>query len=154
MDLALAPCSSAQDDGIRFASSNPPVAADCRMSFAMNQLAVEIALLLALAGSPPAGEALVPPREVRDGLSRALPLIQKGNAGHLEKRSCFACHHQAVPLLAFVTAQVRGVPVDAAVVPTNAKAIAAFLDKNRDNYRKGQGQGGQVDTAGSALWSL
>jgi prenyltransferase beta subunit len=32
--------------------------------------------------------------------------------------------------------------------------IADFLGKNRDNYRKGTGQGGQVDTAGYALWTL
>src|SRR5207253_1414731 len=31
---------------------------------------------------------------------------------------------------------------------------AAFLEKNRDDYRKGTGQGGQADTAGYALLSL
>ncbi len=32
--------------------------------------------------------------------------------------------------------------------------IADFLDRNREDYRKGIGQGGQVDTAGYALWTL
>jgi hypothetical protein len=32
--------------------------------------------------------------------------------------------------------------------------IVDFLDRNRENYLKGQGQGGQVDTAGYALWTL
>jgi hypothetical protein len=101
-----------------------------------------------------AGESEPAAKEVRDALERALPLIQKGNAGHLEKRSCFACHHQAVPLLALVTARSRGVAIDDKLLQKNLKAIAGFLDKNRDNYRDGKGQGGQVDTAGYALWSL
>jgi Squalene-hopene cyclase C-terminal domain len=120
----------------------------------MNHLAVEIALLLALAGSPRTGETLVPPTTIRDALGRALPLIQKGNAGHLEKRTCFACHHQAVPLLALSTARSRGLSIDEELFQKNLRAIAGFLDKNRDNYQKGQGQGGQVDTAGYALWTL
>jgi Prenyltransferase and squalene oxidase repeat len=118
----------------------------------MNQLAIEIALLVGLAGSPPAGEKRAP--EVRAALGRALPLLQKGNAGHLEKRTCFACHHQAVPLLAMSTARSRGLAIDEELFQENLRAIAGFLDKNRDNYQKGQGQGGQVDTAGYALWTL
>ncbi len=39
-------------------------------------------------------------------------------------------------------------------IPEEPAPIAAFLDTNRDNYKKGQGQGGQVDTAGYALWTL
>jgi hypothetical protein len=101
-----------------------------------------------------AGDESPSASDVRDAVARALPLIQKGNAGHLEKRACFACHHQAVPLLAVTTARSRGMAVGDGIVDKNARAIADFLGKNRDNYRKGQGQGGQVDTAGYALWTL
>jgi len=73
-------------------------------------------------------------KQVRDSLGRALPLIEKGNAGHLEKRSCFACHHQAVPMLALSTARSRGLPIDEEQFQKNLKAIAAFLDSNRDKY--------------------
>jgi hypothetical protein len=118
----------------------------------MRRLLTAAVLVLAPAGPLFAGEPTA--KEVRAALDRSLPLIEKGNAGHLEKRTCFACHHQAVPLLALVTARSRGVPVDDAILTRNVKFIAAFLDKNRDNYRKGQGQGGQADTAGYALWTL
>jgi hypothetical protein len=93
-------------------------------------------------------------QEVRDAVARALPLIQKGNAGHLGNRKCFACHHQAVPLLALSLAQSRGFVIDEALFQKNLRAIAGFLDKNRENYLNGKGQGGQVDTAGYALWTL
>jgi hypothetical protein len=111
-------------------------------------------LVLALTGPLSAGETAPTTKEIRDAVARALPLIQKGNAGHLEKRSCFACHHQAVPLLALSTAGTRGLDVDRGTLQKNLKAIAAFLDSNREDYKKGKGQGGQVDTAGYALWTL
>ena len=49
---------------------------------------------LALADEPPPG----PTAEViRAGVSRALPLLEKGSAGYVAQRDCFSCHHQAVP---------------------------------------------------------
>ena len=91
--------------------------------------------------------------EVRAAVGRALPLIRKGRAGHLTQRTCFACHHQAVPILAITTARGRGLAAEEQV-PKHARFIAQFLDRNRSNYLKGKGQGGQVDTAGYALWAL
>src|SRR6476620_1360906 len=48
---------------------------------------------------------------IRAAVAKALPLIQKGAAGHMEHRTCFACHHQAVPILAMTTARARGFDV-------------------------------------------
>jgi hypothetical protein len=81
-------------------------------------------------------------------------LIQTGAAGHMDQRSCFACHHQAVPILALTTARTRGLPVTMDEVHKHLDFIASFLATNQDNYRKGRGQGGQADTAGYALWTL
>jgi hypothetical protein len=92
--------------------------------------------------------------EVRAAVTRALPLIQKGSAGHREQQTCFACHHQAIPALAVTTAHSRGLPVHNEELPKNLRFIAAFLGRNRSEYFKGLGQGGQVDTAGYALWTL
>jgi hypothetical protein len=103
----------------------------------------------AAAGEPAAAES-----EVRAAVARALPLIQKGSTGHRTQRTCFACHHQALPLLALTTARSRGIVVDGEEVKKHLRFIADFLEKNRDNYKKGQGQGGQADTAGYALWTL
>jgi hypothetical protein len=92
--------------------------------------------------------------EVRGAVARSLPLITKGGAGHMEHRSCFACHHQAIPLLALTTARSRGFAVKGEDVQEHLQFIASFLDGHRASYLKGQGQGGQVDTAGYALWTL
>jgi hypothetical protein len=111
-------------------------------------------LLCGLAGPVAAAEPATTTKPVREAVARALPLIRKGSAGHMAQRTCFACHHQAIPILALVTARSRGIPVDEAEVRKHLRFIAAFLDGNRNNYRQGRGQGGQVDTAGYALWTL
>jgi acetyl esterase/lipase len=92
--------------------------------------------------------------EIKAAVARALPLMQKGAEGHIAKRSCFACHNQALPMLAVTTARSRGFAVRDEDVAKQLKAITAFLDQNRDNYRQGKGTGGQVDTAGYALYTL
>src|SRR5438094_9936597 len=91
---------------------------------------------------------------VRKALDKALPLIAKGAEGHVKQRTCFACHNQAIAMLTFVTARARGFTVRAEVLQTQMKFIVKFLDTNRDGYRKGKGQGGQVDMAGYALLTL
>jgi hypothetical protein len=111
------------------------------------------ALLLCLA-APLSAEPPWTPADVRAAVARALPLIQKAAAGHMAHRDCFACHHQAVPALAVVTARSRGLPFDEPAFRKHFPFIAAFLGRNRENYLKGQGQGGQADTAAYALWTL
>lgn len=93
-------------------------------------------------------------KEVRKAVERALPLLLKGAQGHTKKRTCFACHNQALPLLAFKTAGAHGFPVRTDDVHQQTKFIASFLDKNADNFRKGKGTGGQADSAGYALLAL
>ncbi|HEV3260524.1 MAG TPA: prenyltransferase/squalene oxidase repeat-containing protein [Gemmataceae bacterium] len=112
------------------------------------------ALLIALAGPVAAAEPAPAAKEVRDAITKALPLIQKGSAGHMAQRTCFACHHQAIPILALTTARSRGFPVKREEIQKHARFIAHFLDTNRARYLKGHGQGGQVDSAGYALWTL
>src|SRR3954451_10753558 len=112
------------------------------------------ALVLGLAASANATEPAPTTQEVREAVVRALPLIEKGAAGHMAQRTCFACHHQAIPLLALTTARTRGVPVNGGEVRKHLQFIETFLSKNRANYLKGRGQGGAVDTAGYALWAL
>jgi hypothetical protein len=93
-------------------------------------------------------------RSIRDAVGKALPLLRKGSDGHMAQRTCFACHHQAIPILALTTARSRGFPLEEESLQKHLRFIAEFLAKNREEYRKGRGQGGQATTAGYALWSL
>lgn len=116
-----------------------------------------LCLLLVTIATPAALRADEPSAEVKSihaAVDKALPLLQKGAVGHREQRTCFACHNQALPILALTSARARGFSIDDKELQTQLKFIDDFLHKNRANYLMGRGQGGQVATAGYALWTL
>ena len=113
--------------------------------------AVWLTASLLLSGAEP---EKVPADVVRKAIDKALPLLVKGAEGHVEKKSCFACHNQAVPMFAFMMARERGFPVPNDLLKKQTTHVAAFLENNRDQFPKGQGTGGQVDSAGYALFTL
>ena len=92
---------------------------------------------------------------IKAAVTKSLPLLEKGAKGSMEQRKqCFTCHNQGLPVLALVTAQSRGFAIDAEHLQTQLKFTADFLGKNKQKYLEGKGQGGQTDTAGYALWTL
>lgn len=116
---------------------------------------LSLAFFLLAGGTVPAAEAAaITPARVKAAVDRALPLLVKGTEGHVAKRTCFACHNQAIPMLAFSTARTHGFAVRDADLKKQLDFIGAFLGGNRANYHQGKGQGGQTDTAGYALFAL
>jgi len=114
-------------------------------------------LLFLIAFSPfaAADEPAVTQDELRAAITRSLPLLMKAAVGHRENRkNCFACHNQGVPIFALTAAKARGFAIDEAELATQLKFTADFLAKNREQYLQGKGQGGQADTAGYALATL
>jgi hypothetical protein len=99
-------------------------------------------------------EVPAPSAAVRQAVERALPLLAKGAAGHAEQKTCFACHNQAFPMAAFAAAKARGFSVSGELIAEQAGHVREFLDSNRDAFTEGRGTGGQVDTAGWALFTL
>jgi hypothetical protein len=96
-----------------------------------------------------------PPREVvRAAAVKGLTILQKGAAGYMTQKKCFSCHHQALPVLAMTTAKMHGFEINEEELQRQVKFTAEFLSKNKENYEKGKGQGGQADTAGYALLTL
>lgn len=92
--------------------------------------------------------------ELRSAAVKGLAILKKGAAGYLTQKKCFSCHHQAMPVLAMTTAKRRGFEVDDDELQKQVKFTAEFLSKNKENYEKGKGQGGQADTAGYAMLTL
>jgi hypothetical protein len=111
-------------------------------------------LILALASARVAAAGDPSPSEVREAVDRALPPILAGAAGSIQKRECFTCHHQAVPVVALTLARRRGVAVEDGAVRAQVEHTAADLAGAADAYRSGRGQGGGVSRAGYALWTL
>ena len=92
---------------------------------------------------------------ISSAIEKSLPLLEKGAKGSLaQRKQCFNCHNQGLPIMAFVTAQSHGFSIDAEHLKQQLQFTADFLARNKQGYLTGEGQGGQVDTAGYALMAL
>ena len=92
-------------------------------------------------------------RVLRDAIARgSCPWIEDRRGGHMAQRKCFACHHQAIPLLALTTARAHG--LGRCRGGETPEFIVRFLDGARRTTARDARQGGQADTAGYALWQL
>ena len=87
-------------------------------------------------------------------IRQSLPLLVQAAEGHAEQKTCFACHNQAFPMMAFAAAKSRGFDLPMDVFKNQTEHIAAFIASNRDKFKKGEGTGGAVDTAGYAILTL
>ena len=106
------------------------------------------------AQNPAALPVEVDHQQIRNAVEKSLLLLERGSAGSAEKRPCFTCHSQALPVLAITAAQDQGFKIDKANLRRQLDHTAAFLSRGKENYIAGKGQGGRVDTAGYALWTL
>jgi outer membrane protein assembly factor BamB len=123
--------------------------------FGKYQLVSSSLIVLGIASSLSAEVVSPTPDEIRAAVVKALPLLEKGAAGSMAERSqCFTCHNQGLPLLALTTARARGFAIDSEHVQAQAQFIADFLAGNREKFLAGKGTGGEVATAGQALWAL
>lgn len=104
-------------------------------------------------GEPPPNTPSVSVPDAIPRLQASLELLDRGAAAYAERRQCFACHHQAVPLAAHRAARHWRDPQ-----PDREAALVQFtLDSFRprlDALREGSGVGGRGLTAGYALWQL
>jgi hypothetical protein len=94
------------------------------------------------------------PANVKASVDRSLPLLLKAAEGHIGKQTCFGCHNQAFPMIAFHAARERGFTIKDEDLKEQTDFIHDFLKRNKDKFDKGQGTGGQVDTAGYAMLTL
>ncbi|QDT52954.1 hypothetical protein Pan44_09680 [Caulifigura coniformis] len=92
---------------------------------------------------------------IRSAVARSLPLLKAGAQGAIaHKRKCFMCHNQALPVFAMHAARDRGFDLDEEFLREQLQFTVDFLKRNQERYLKGEGQGGQADMAGYALWML
>ena len=110
-------------------------------------------LLLALA-LPEAPAPRAKAETAGQAVSKALPLLVAAAEGHADQKTCFACHNQAFPMMAFAAAKGRGLDLPKELLKAQTEHIAGFVASNREKFRKGEGTGGQVDTAGYAILTL
>lgn len=101
-----------------------------------------------------ADESTLSTDRLRAAISKALPTLEAGSIGSANKRQCFTCHSQSIPVFAFVEAKRQGFSVDEENLKRQLQHTYDHLKRGLANYRQGKGQGGDVLTAGYALWTL
>lgn len=116
----------------------------------MSRLVSTLVLLSVFSATVQGGES----DRFRPLVEKSLALLGTAAEGHAESRDCFSCHHQAMPVLALVAARKQGFKIDETLLAKQIDHTWKFLDKNRDAFAKGQGTGGQADTAGFAMLTL
>jgi hypothetical protein len=93
--------------------------------------------------------------DIRTAIEKSLPLLEKGARGSMtERKQCFTCHNQGLPIMALTMAQAHGFAIDNEHLQSQIRFTADFLGKHNQRFLEGAGTGGQVDTAGYALWAL
>ncbi|HTC90964.1 MAG TPA: ankyrin repeat domain-containing protein [Bryobacteraceae bacterium] len=64
---------------------------------------------------------------IRDAATKAVALIQKSQQNWYSKQSCFSCHQQLMPALAFRAARQHGIPVDEAAAHSDAASAFGYF---------------------------
>ncbi len=113
-----------------------------------------LAVAILLPGQLAAEDPSPTENTIRDSVTRALPLLERASAGSADQRTCFTCHSQALPVFAIVESQRRGFHASAENLKRQIDHTYGHLRRGRKSYEEGKGQGGGVDTAGFALWTL
>lgn len=111
-------------------------------------------VLLLLAATSSRVSIAAESQATRRAISKAIKLLERGSAGTLKNRMCFTCHGQAMPAIAFAEARLRGFKINEHNFQQQVDRADEHLAKGKANYLMGKGQGGRVDTAGYALWTL
>jgi hypothetical protein len=92
--------------------------------------------------------------EVRAAIQKAIPILQQGSKTSAEERKCFTCHNQALPVMALTEGAKHGFAVDQENVRKQIQHSWDHLQRGKTDYLAAKGQGGQVMTAGYAMWTL
>ena len=91
---------------------------------------------------------------IGSAVQASIPQLEKGAAGSSKENKCFTCHNHALPVLALVEARQHEFAIDEDNLAALIEHTVAHLKRGQKQYLEGKGQGGQVLTAGYALWAL
>ena len=89
--------------------------------------------------------------QVRTAVETAIRPIVKSAESYVEQKTCFTCHHQALPVMAAVRAEAIGLKGDRKWLEIQRKFTADFFLQRKVELVKGNGVPGGAFTAGYAL---
>ncbi len=111
-------------------------------------------LTLMLFGVSAARAADEQPKAVRAAVERGLVVLERGARAYPSHQSCFACHHQTLPLLSMKTAREAGVKVDGELFREQRQFTRKSFGERKERLAKGEHVGGRAATVSYGLWTL
>ena len=72
---------------------------------------------------------------IKAAVAKSLPLLEKGAKGSIEQRKqCFNCHNQGLPIMALTTARSRGFEIDTEHLQTQLDRTLRPLFQQRQRF--------------------
>jgi len=93
-------------------------------------------------------------KAITAAIGKSLALLEKSSVTYPTHRTCFSCHHQALPPMTLALARERGFTVDAKAMREQSELTHEFFSNRREKLPKGGGVPGGSYTAGYALLAL
>ena len=93
-------------------------------------------------------------KAIEAAIGKSLALLEKSAAKYSEERSCFSCHHQALPPLTLALGRERGFTVNAKVMREQSEFTQEFFANRKEAMPQGRGVPGGSYTTGYALLAL
>src|ERR1700720_4615978 len=103
-------------------------------------------------GLLPAGS--VNSADVRSGVEKALPLLQKASPAFWKSTGCISCHHNVLPSMAVTAAHDHGFAVDELAAKDILKVTANYLQNRTQRILQGLPPPGGEDTMSYVLFAL
>ena len=98
--------------------------------------------------------AAEPTADVRPAMQRGLALIRFAGTNWLKNKTCFACHHQTLPMLAVKEAALAGCATDEAWMESQSAHTDTYFAERIDLMNKGEHVPGGSFTVGYELWAM
>jgi ankyrin repeat protein len=95
-----------------------------------------------------------PAASVEAAIERSIPLLQRSDVAFIRKSGCVSCHNNNLTAMTMAAARKQGVRVDENIARAQVKAIAAYVEGNRERYLQGVSIAGQGDTTGYILLGM
>jgi ankyrin repeat protein len=95
-----------------------------------------------------------PAGSARAAVERSIPVLQRADVAFIKKAGCVSCHNNSLTAMTMVEARKSGIRVDEQIARAQLKAIASYLDVNRERALQNLGLPGVWDTVGYILLGM
>lgn len=114
-----------------------------------------LAILCVIASFITSVSATEPDREtIQRAVERGLLVLERGAKAYPSNQTCFACHHQTLPMLAMTAARDAGLRFDAELFRDQRDFTRKSFNDRKARLTKGEHVGGRAATVSYGLWAL